>query len=511
MRKKVNKSQAYIFDLDGVITDTRVPHIKAWESTLNKFINAKRRTSQRASGEYHEFLQSDYRDFIDGRPRVEGIKNFLTSRGIEFNDVEVDNISSEKNQLYLKILKGSGVKIIRDTLIFIHNLKKENIPVGVVSSSMNAHKILDECGIKDFFDVVITPVEALKRSLRGKPSPDYFLEASRSLHVHPSHSSVIEDSVAGVKAAREGGFGEVIGMDHEGDLQNINALKSEGANIVVDSLLKLKISRTFKRLPNILKDLHKSIFLKDLKDYFLFLDFDGTISPIISDPSKAELLDGVFDLISELSHYLKICIITGRDTEFIQNKIMIKNLVYAASHGFDISFSHDFHYEPEVTKEFINELNDGEFYFNKLLGFIPGIVMERKKYGLALHYRMIKSTEMREKIIHEVKKYAAKRVVFKIHEGEMVIELLPNLNWDKGKAIIKIYEVMNLDKNQHPPLYIGDGKTDEDAFKEMRNWGVSILVSFEARPSMASFHLRGPEEVKAFLKEYLILIRGSHV
>ena len=125
--------------------------------------------------------------------------------------------------------------------------------------------------------------------------------------------------------------------------------------------------------------------------------------------------------------------------------------------------------------------------------------------------RLLGSVTISSKIIDEVKKYAANSVVFKIHEGEMVIELLPNVNWDKGKAILKIYEVLNLDKNEFPPLYIGDGKTDEDAFREMRNWGVSILASLEHRPSLAAFSLQGPIGVKEFLKCFLNLLRGAHV
>ncbi len=151
-----------------------------------------------------------------------------------------------------------------------------------------------------------------------------------------------------------------------------------------------------------------------------------------------------------------------------------------------------------------------EDYFQKLIGLIPGVIIERKKYGLSLHYRMIGSEKDSKFIVEEARKYARDKKNFKIHEGEMVIEILPNLNWDKGKAILKIYDVLGLDKYQYPPLYIGDGKTDEDAFREMRHWGVSILSSIDPRPSLASYSLHGPEEVKVFLNILLNYLRGFH-
>ncbi len=337
---------SYIFDLDGVITDTRSIHAKAWELSLNEFLERQKNDAKREEGigDYREFSSSEYWNLLDGMPRKEGIINFLNQRKIMFNESKVEEISWEKNLLYIKLLEKMGIKIIRDSLIFIHNLKKENIPVGLVSSSMNAHKILINCGIEDLFDVIITPIEGNKKNLKGKPSPDYFLEAASLLSLRPSECCVIEDSLSGVEAAMSGGFGEIIGMDFEGRLEHLDALKDRGAKHALDSLLKLDINKTFKAPPSILGFIKKNRFFDKTKSFFLFLDFDGTLSPIVNDPSKAEIIDGGIYLISELSQYFKICVMTGRDTEFIRKKIPLPNLIFAASHGFEISLSHDVSY-----------------------------------------------------------------------------------------------------------------------------------------------------------------------
>ncbi len=503
--------RAFIFDLDGVITDTQDLHAQAWKEMFNEFLARRRGTPENSSELLGEFKSTDYFDYIDGRPREDGIKTFLEARKILSTDEVVESLAQTKNNYFLNLLKLRGAHIIKDSVSFLRMLKESQVFVALVSSSRNAHTILKEAGLEDSFDTIVTPLEADSKKLQGKPSPDYFLEASHSLGLDPASCAVVEDSLAGVIAARKGGFKKVIGLNHFGDETKLRALKEVGADEAVVSLWDLEISKS-ALLPNLLTSFHDIFPSGSEANFFLFLDFDGTLSPIVDDPEIAEPLEGVTELINQLRYFFNICIITGRDTSVIKNKMKLDNVFYAACHGFEITGPEDFIYQVEEARASIPDLNEAQIHFGHLFQSIPGFVMERKMFGLALHYRMVKSPQMVQKIRADVLKYPRTGINLKVQEGEMVIELLPRLDWDKGKAVLEIYKILGIGTADLPPLYIGDGLTDEDAFREISQWGIAVFASVDQRPTMASFHLKGPHEVKAFLAKLLELkTRGEEI
>ena len=484
--------KAIVFDLDGVLTQTQKLHATAWREMFNEFLLKR-------SGAAAEFTPEDYRLYVDGKPRLEGIKSFLASRHIQIPDDEIEVLGNKKNKLYIAALKKEGPHLIEDSFSFVVKLASKKVPMAVVSSSRNCRMIMEQTGLIKFIPTIVTPDEAQTKNLRGKPQPDYFLEACRLLKVNPKESIMVEDAISGIQAGRSAGFERVIGMKTSKDPGGMNELKSAGADEVVTSLWDITGMDEYLKLENARENIKK--ILEKNRNYFLFLDFDGTISEIVRDPADARAVPGVVELISELGHRMPVCIITGRDTEVIRKFINLSHVYYAACHGFEITGPSELHYELTEARNMIPEFDKAQSFLSRKLGEYSGIIIERKKFGLAFHYRMISSPEVREKIITTVSDYCREHPTFKLRPGEEVIELLPNLKWHKGKALLKLYDVLELSKKDFPPLYFGDGKTDEDAFRELINWGISILVSREGRPTLAHYKLETPSETKNVLRE----------
>ena len=234
---------AVLFDLDGVLTDTASIHSRAWKVAFDDFL------SRRATKEGSEFVpfdvEADYRQHVDGRPRFEGVDQFLRSRGIELprglpdepaGDSTVCAVGNRKNDLVGTILRDEGVDVYPGSLALLHHLAAIGMPMAVVTSSANAEAVLAAGGIADFFPVRVDGNVAARLGLRGKPHPDPFLEAARELGVEPKDAIAIEDAISGVEAGRAGGFGLVIGVDRHGDAE---ALRVAGADLVIADLGEL--------------------------------------------------------------------------------------------------------------------------------------------------------------------------------------------------------------------------------------------------------------------------------
>lgn len=479
--------KAFIFDLDGVLTQTHELHAKAWQQVFSSF------------GDFD--INSDYQSYIDGRTREEGIKAFLASRGLVRNEHQIRELAEQKNRFFLEMLEQEGPHVIEESVSFLKMLREQNIPMAVVSSSRNCHTILKKAGISDFFKVVVEPHVVEPQSLRSKPYPDYFLHASQILQVAPDACAVIEDSVAGIRAAKAGLFKKVYGLSIHQNTEHEKALQKAGADRIINSLWEVEETSDLYPLPNALTSFEKIFPPGHFKRYFIFLDFDGTLSPIVPDPAEAVPLSGVLELIRECSLYFPIAIITGRDSDVIKRLINLPSLYYAACHGFEITGPENYHYTLEEAQKLKPLFDLAQEHLTIKLGAFPGIVIERKRYGLAFHYRMISSTKLRSTIIETIKDYCLDHPSLRFMKGEEVIELQPRLDWDKGKALLKLYEVLQLDPDDSPPLYCGDGQTDEDAFREMQNWGIPILASEELRLTLARYHLKGPFEIKLFLEK----------
>lgn len=234
---------AVLFDLDGVITDTAAVHASAWKTLFDDYL----RTRAEASGEaFIPFdLETDYREWVDGKPRYEGVKSFLASRGIElpFGDAQdepgtttVCALGNIKNRHFNECLRRDGVKIFDTTVTLVRRLKAQGIKVAVVSSSKNTPTILEVAGLTDLFDLRFDGNDAARLGLKGKPTPDTYRKAAELLGVPAERAVVVEDAISGVQAGRAGHFGLVLGVDRHGEAE---ALETNGADIVVADLGEL--------------------------------------------------------------------------------------------------------------------------------------------------------------------------------------------------------------------------------------------------------------------------------
>ncbi|MFQ5926347.1 MAG: HAD family hydrolase [Terriglobia bacterium] len=232
---------AVIFDLDGVITDTAKVHATAWESLFDDYLRA-RATKYREK--FRPFsLDGDYRSYLDGKPRYDGVRSFLHSRGIELpyghpsdrpEQETVCGLGNRKDRIFANVLSQNGVKVFDSSLHLIRQLEAVRVRRALVSSSKNCRLVLQIAGIEGLFEASVDGVVSVKLNLKGKPAPDIFLKCAELLNVSPDRSVVVEDAISGVQAGRNGRFGLVIGVDRAGLGET---LRKNGADVVVPDLL----------------------------------------------------------------------------------------------------------------------------------------------------------------------------------------------------------------------------------------------------------------------------------
>jgi trehalose-phosphatase len=232
----------------------------------------------------------------------------------------------------------------------------------------------------------------------------------------------------------------------------------------------------------------------------LFLDYDGTLTPIVKRPEDAIISDGMKTVLQECAKKFKVAVVSGRDMDDLKSKVGIDNLIYAGSHGFRISGPGGLYNEHEKTSEIIPELDKIEKLIQNAFREIDkGIQIDKKRYAIGVHYRNAKEENV-PAIIDKVKEVVGDFPAFKTGEGKKIIEVKPDVDWHKGKALRWIMEKLGAaDKNKFIPIYIGDDITDEDGFAAIENFGIGILVGQHGKPTAAKFRLKDVTQVKEFL------------
>src|SRR5215218_7422070 len=196
-----DRIQADLFDLDGVLTQTAKVHAAAWKTMFDEYLR------QRDGDDFVAFdAHHDYDKFVDGRPRPDGVRSFLQSRGIDADEATVKALGDRKNELVLKLIERDGVEAYEGSVRYVHAAKAAGRKLAVVSSSANAKEVLKAVGILDLFDHIVDGHAVADGGLKGKPAPDTFLAAAEALGTEPAHAAVFEDALAGVEAGRAGRF-----------------------------------------------------------------------------------------------------------------------------------------------------------------------------------------------------------------------------------------------------------------------------------------------------------------
>ena len=234
---------ACLFDLDGVLTQTAKVHARAWKETFDAFLKER---AQKSGGEFRPFDEvTDYDEYVDGKPREEGVRSFLAARHIPVpegseNDPpdahSVHGLANRKDALFLHLIRSRGVEPYEGSIRYVHAAREAGLKLAVVTSSRHCDEVLAAARMQGVFDAKVDGNVAHAKGLTGKPAPDTYLEAARMLEAAPPHSAVYEDALAGVQAGRAGGFGMVIGVDRAGQA---DALRAHGADIVVKDLADL--------------------------------------------------------------------------------------------------------------------------------------------------------------------------------------------------------------------------------------------------------------------------------
>jgi beta-phosphoglucomutase family hydrolase len=232
-----------LFDLDGVLTQTAKVHAAAWKEMFDEYLRGR---AERTGEAFVAFdAGDDYDEYVDGKPRYDGVRSFLESRGIELPDGSpddppsaetVDGLGNRKNELVLKLIERDGVDAYEGSVRYVKAARDAGLRRAVVSSSTNCRDVLEAAGIIDLFEEIVDGNVAREHGLKGKPAPDTFLAGARALGVAAAKATVFEDAVAGVEAGHAGQFGFVVGVDR---VDHADALRSHGADIVVKDLAEL--------------------------------------------------------------------------------------------------------------------------------------------------------------------------------------------------------------------------------------------------------------------------------
>jgi beta-phosphoglucomutase family hydrolase len=243
--KRINRDRydAVLFDLDGVITDTASLHARCWKQMFDEYLQKRARQKGEAFRPFD--IDIDYRSYVDGKPRYDGVRDFLKSRGIELPEgnredpAEVETVcglGNRKDDLVNDAIAETGVEPYEGSVRFIHQLRRNGFEIAVVTSSQNCTAVLRAAKLDEFFKVRVDGNVIHEQRLAGKPAPDTFLLAARLLGVEPIRTVVIEDALSGVEAGSKGNFGLVIGVARKG---NAEELKRHGAHLVVRDLDEL--------------------------------------------------------------------------------------------------------------------------------------------------------------------------------------------------------------------------------------------------------------------------------
>lgn len=514
--------QAGIFDMDGVITDTSQVHAEAWKLLIDGYLEELRERDPEAGDDLAPFrLPDDYRDHVDGKPRYQGLNAFLEHRGIHLPfgtpddnpDTEtVCGLANRKDRLFTEILDREGARVIDGTLALIRGMKDAGIRVAVASSSRNCRKILDLAGILDLFEARVDGETLREMGLSGKPDPDMFVEAAKRLGVPPASSIVFEDAGSGVEAGRRGDFGLVVGVA-EDDGHRI-ALRDSGAHLAVTRagmgdltlpFLDRWFSEAKERRPSALE--HWSTLARRFRTSrpAIFLDYDGTLTPIVSRPDQAVIPPETQEVVQALANRYPTTVVSGRGREDVTRLVGVDGLNYAGSHGYDIeaaSLGDDGESQPirhEVAEDVLPLIEDLTTRLEEELAEVEGTVVEPKRFTVAVHYRMVAEAEV-DRVEEVVTTAVADHPELRVADGKKVFEIRPDLDWDKGKAILWLQEALGLDGDDVMPLYVGDDTTDEDAFRILGEQGLGVVVTDVPRPTHAGYQLQDTVEVREFLR-----------
>ena len=326
------------------------------------------------------------------------------------------------------------------------------------------------------------------------------IETADRLAVRPGRCAVVTSTENGVTAARAGGFALVIGIDPTGPGDE---LRSRGADAVLRDLNEIGV-RTGDRRMSELPDGLGALSLVADRHPAVFFDFDGTLSQIVENPDAAQLVDGAADALTSLRTACPVAILSGRDLADVRDRIGLPGIWYAGSHGFELTGPDGAHHQNPEAAASIPVLAEAAAALGDQIGHIPGVVVEHKRFGVAVHYRNAARDRVGE--VTAAVRSAGQRTALRVTTGREVIELRPNIDWDKGRTLRWVLDYIRDNEGACSlvPIYLGDDITDEDAFDAVDDDGIAILVRHSDdgdRATAARYALDDPDRVREFIEQ----------
>jgi trehalose 6-phosphate phosphatase len=386
----------------------------------------------------------------------------------------------------------AGGAAFDSTVTLVRQLQEIGVGTAVFSSN-NCRDVLATARIGELFPVCVD----------GMVTEAALVEAADRLGARPGRCAVVANDAAAVTAARDTGFALVIGVDRTG---HRDALRRVGADTVVAELGEVTVrtgDRRMSELPDALQALGLAEGLR-ARQPAVFFDFDGTLSDIVDDPDLAGPAPGAAEALKKLAARCPVAVLSGRDLADVTERVGLPGIWYAGSHGFELTAPDGTHHQNGAAAATIPVLESAAARLRDQLGPIPGVVVEHKRFGVAVHYRNAARDRVGE--VAAAVRAAGQREALRVTTGREVIELRPDIDWDKGKTLRWVIDHLHDGRPEAGsgllvPIYLGDDITDEDAFDAVRDDGVPIVVRHNDdgdRATAALFALDSPTRVGEF-------------
>ncbi|HEX9637547.1 MAG TPA: trehalose-phosphatase [Acidobacteriota bacterium] len=397
----------------------------------------------------------------------------MPERRIQAAVLNLDGVPTDAASFHARDWKPSGLEWVRE-------LQRAGIPIGLASASQHAGEVL---------------------------------RRAKLLGVAPHQALIVADSISGIQAGRRGGFGLIIGVDRGGHRV---ALREAGADLVVEDLGELSLDTIEawfedqeRPPPNLLARWDDFLGRLDGRMPVVALDYDGTLTPIVERPELARIPSSTREALARLAERYETIIISGRARADVQALVGLDNLIYAGSHGFDISGPPAADSGPALGRQLESSLQQAAAWLAQELESIDGVLIENKRFSVAVHYRRVDPRRVAA-IERAMDQALARHSGLKKTGGKKIFELRPDIDWDKGKALLRLLDRLpskgsGARSKAKPagtafPIYVGDDDTDEDAFAVLAERGAGVVVTDRPKPTRARYSLQDPKEVEFFLR-----------
>lgn len=415
-----------------------------------------------------------------------------------FSRTKLDAVIFALDGVVIDLLSGQvPPQVVPRCVRLIQALRACGYRTAVVASHHDGGAIVRSAGLESLFDV---RVEA------DRMGPDGFLHAARLLQVAPQRCAVIESTLAGVSAAYAGDFALVLAVGHSGEAQTY---LEYGADGVVANLAEVTVAemdcrlRPAATLSSALAALPHILHVQ--RELLMLLDYDGTLTPIAERPELAVLAPETRAILLDLASVIPVAVVSGRDLSVLRALVDVPGLIYVGDHGFDMADLAGESHQLEAVRDYLPMLDAVEQCLRKDLASVAGVLLERKRSSIAVHFRLVAEADTPQ-VQARVQEVLVEYAQLKILPGKKVIEIQPGIDWDKGKAVDWLLPQIDATGRRHP-IYIGDDMTDENAFRIVCRRGTGILVRDDDHPTIARYALENPEEVSLFLQRLTQALR----